>query len=173
MTELKAAADKVSLEAEVLIDMAEAAVSEPERVCFVCTGNTCRSPMAAAVLNHLGKPYGITACSGGIAPNIGEPVCANAVTALLDAGIEPSDGNRFDLHTARLIDEEMIMSSSRVVCMTESHMFALIGAFPQYISKFHVMPHPISDPFGGDIARYKGCLREITDGICEMFRFDN
>jgi len=158
---------------DTLVSMFETESDDKLHVCFVCTGNTCRSPMAAAVLNHLGKPYGITAESAGISPVEGDVIAQNSVKALINAGIEPDDGNPYDRHTARLISGEIIARSHKVVCMTESHMFALIGAFPQYISRFTVMPRPISDPFGGDLCRYEKCLSEITDGIKELFLLDN
>ena len=48
------------------------------KVCFVCTGNTCRSPMAAAVLNQYGKKYDISAVSAGLFPHVGDPISENA-----------------------------------------------------------------------------------------------
>ena len=158
---------------DTLAGMFEIGDIDGEHVCFVCTGNTCRSPMAQAVLNHFGKPYGITAESAGISVIPGDGIAENSVLALKNAGIEPSEDNPYDKHTARLIDEETVKRSSRVVCMTENHMLALIGAFPQYVGKFTVMPRAVSDPFGGDLARYEACLREIICGVKELFHLDN
>ena len=39
---------------------------EPTRILFVCTGNTCRSPMAAALLNELGRGLNLRAESAGL-----------------------------------------------------------------------------------------------------------
>jgi len=161
--------DEVNAE-ELLADIGK---TEGEHICFVCTGNTCRSPMAAALLNHMGKPYNITAESAGISPIPGDGIAENSVKALKAAGIEPCEGNRYDLHTARLMDEETMKRASRVVCMTEGHLFALITAFPQYIEKLCVMPKPVSDPFGGSEERYRACLEEIKSGITELFHLDN
>jgi len=121
----------------------------------------------------MGKPYNITAESAGISPIPGDVIADNSVKALKAAGIEPCEGNRYDLHTARLIDEETLKRASRVVCMTESHLFALITAFPQYIEKLTVMPKSVSDPFGGSEERYRVCLEEIKSGITELFHLDN
>ena len=52
------------------------------KVIFICTGNTCRSPMAAAVLNHYGAPKGIFAFSRGIYADVGAPISENAAKAL-------------------------------------------------------------------------------------------
>jgi 16S rRNA (cytosine967-C5)-methyltransferase len=51
-------------------------------IVFVCVGNTCRSPMGEALLNHYGAPFGIFAFSRGIAANVGEPISENAKKAL-------------------------------------------------------------------------------------------
>jgi len=142
-------------------------------VCFVCTGNTCRSPMAAAVLNELGRPYRITAESAGIAAYEGDGMSIGAENALKEAGIQPRDGNRYDLHRSHQIDEAVMKRCDRVIAMSERHMMALTYAYPQYVSKIEVMPHEISDPFGGSDAVYERCLGEITDGIRELFKLDN
>ena len=160
-------------ETEVLLSLAEGTKANSFHVCFVCTGNTCRSPMAAAVLNHLGRPYNITAESAGVSPYVGEPIAKNAIDALNDAGIEPSPDNRYDLHTARLIDGETIERCDRVIAMTEGHLYALMNAFPQYLSKFSMLEGGVSDPYGGDLDRYKSCLKEISDKINETFHLDN
>ena len=147
--------------------------AEETRVLFVCTGNTCRSPMAAALVNELGRELNLTAESAGIYPNVGEPISENAVQALHDAGIEPAPDNRYDLHTAVQVDEEILKRCTRVVAMSERHLMALIGAFPQYIGKMAVMPHPISDPYGGDLEVYRACLEEIKAGVVELFHLDD
>ena len=147
--------------------------AEETHVLFVCTGNTCRSPMAAALLNELGRGLNVTAESAGLFPNVGEPIAENAVLALREAGVEPAPDNRYDLLTAVQVDEEMVKRSAKVVAMSESHLMALVAAFPQYISRMTVMPEPISDPYGGDAERYRACLEEIRAGVVSLFHLDD
>lgn len=145
----------------------------PKRVCFVCTGNTCRSPMAAAVTNALGKNCGITAESAGIYANEGERISHNALEALLDAGYIPEEGNRFDEHRSATICKSTFETCDTVIAISRSHFMSLIYSFPSYVQKITVMPCDISDPFGGDLNRYKACLEEITAGVKELLGFES
>lgn len=143
-------------------------INEPFKVCFVCTGNTCRSPMAAAVLNHLGGGY-FQAESAGLSAVNGDAIAENARLALEKAGIEPDAVNDYRFHYARNIDENTVKKSDRIVAMTESHFMQLIYRFPQYASKISVMEKDIPDPFMGNYGVYEKCLDLITECLKGMF----
>ena len=134
------------------------------KVCFVCTGNTCRSPMAAAVLNKLGKNYGITAMSAGLFPNAGDSISCHAVEALENNNIEVPN------HYARRIDEEIVRECDRIIGISENHAFILLQMFPFAASKIYNMPDDISDPYGGRLEDYEKCLAQIINGVREMFK---
>ena len=136
----------------------------PRRICFVCTGNTCRSPMAAAVANALGEGR-IDAFSAGLWTADGEPISANAVTALEHAGVRPTEGRDYHKHTAHTVTETDAASADLLVAVSPSHAMELLMRFPAAAERIACMPKPISDPFGGDLARYETCLSEITEGV--------
>ena len=142
------------------------------RVLFVCTGNTCRSLMAAAWLNHFGRAHGIEAASAGLFPAPGAPISAKAVAALKAAGALPTPDDRFDLHTARPVDEAMIRGCDRVIGISHRHAMELICAFPAHAEKISSMPRDIPDPFGGSEDDYIQCLEAIAAGLKEMFLLD-
>ena len=139
-------------------------VSTPS-VCFVCTGNTCRSPMAEVVYNTLAQGQSF-AVSRGIAPHVGDPISPNAIKALSDAGYPV--GTVSD-HIALPLDDRLVSCVGKIVCMTSPHAVALLSLFPAQAGKISVFPFEISDPYGGTPERYAECLKEIEKAIETMF----
>lgn len=138
--------------------------------CFVCTGNTCRSPMAEALLNFYGAPHGIFAFSRGINADIGAPISANAADALKESGIEPKGRHDYLSHRAMQFKREDFEHSDGVFAISPAHAKALILAFPEYAGKVRVLGD-IRDPFGEDLDVYEKCLSDIKDKIKEVFPF--
>ncbi len=142
-----------------------------ETVLFVCTGNTCRSPMCAALFND--RFAGLTrhAVSAGLYAD-GSGISENAVRALENAGVRCTDGNDYVHHVSRNVTEEMVAEAEAVVGVTSSHAMQLMMKFPAYASKIAVLPTEISDPFGGDLARYEACLGDIDRALRAAFGFE-
>ncbi len=140
----------------------------PERVCFVCTGNTCRSPMAAAVLNALGKGR-YRAISAGTSVVFGDGIHPYSLAALEKAGIAPDKLQDYRTHRATQIDELIFECCDRVVCMTDAHVFVLREHFPKYKDKISRMICDIPDPYMYGQEVYDKCLSLITDAIKLMF----
>lgn len=161
----------------------DAALEAPLTVCFVCTGNTCRSPMAAALLNDMTRvppicsmcdiekllnTKKIRAASAGLYAT-GAPIAKNAILALEGAGIRSLPDNCYKEHISRSLDLEMMEKYDRIIGMTSAHAMSIMSAFPEYASKIFCMPTDISDPYGGDEAAYDACLAEIEKGIKTLF----
>lgn len=143
----------------------------PLHVCYVCTGNICRSPMAAAVTNHLCAGH-VNAVSCGLYPNCGSPISANAVTALKNAGIPCTDDNNYAYHTAREATITLLKSCDRIYGMTGRHTMMLMTEFPELASKIYSMPREITDPWGGDLDTYERCLDDIIGCVKELFTIE-
>lgn len=132
---------------------------------FVCTGNTCRSPMAQYLFNEKAKKLSLPfeATSAGLAAYAGDEASINAVSVMEEIGIDISG------HRARKLCVYDIEQCDYVVCMTKSHSLYL-GTVPP--KKIIVPPHDISDPYGGDEDVYRKCrdeLDEFTTELIEQF----
>lgn len=158
---------QATLSSELLMEANREQASKPLRVCFVCTGNTCRSPMAQAVVNHLARTLkrDLIAFSAGLYAVEGDRISSNAVLALERAGIEPSPACDYRMHTARSLGDGEAATFDLLVGMGRSHALELMMRYPHLARRILCMPTPISDPFGGDLSVYEACLAEITEGV--------
>ena len=135
-----------------------------QQILFVCTGNTCRSPMAMAILNSLvkqGKVQNVTAQSAGLYA-AGEPASENTVTVLKNHGIVLQN------YRSKPLTNELILQSSKIYAMTPQHRQMLLqyGVLPE---KVLVLGGGIADPYGGDLAVYEACFNQIYQSVCGAF----
>ena len=124
-------------------------------ILFVCTGNTCRSPMACA----LARAAGVDAQSAGLQAYDGAPATPQAVRAARLFGADLTG------HRARTVDETMMREAEEVWVMTEGHEALLNRMFPAYSRKVNVLWPPIPDPYGGDGRTYEKCARSLIEAM--------
>ena len=136
-------------------------------ILFVCTGNTCRSPMAAALFNKIAmeKDLDVRIESAGLFANDGEAASANSIAAMKDYGIDLWE------HSAKSINAQLLESSDLVLTMTTSHKMAL----EQYLRdkvytlcEFAEVDGDIPDPYGGDLEEYKICADKIYNALLKV-----
>ena len=143
-----------------------------KNVLFLCSGNTCRSPMAEAIAKEIFSEKGmnISVSSRGLYAFNGESVSENAVLAMkeLGVGIDISD------HRAIGVVRDDIDGADYIFTMTQSHKgfvesnsphkvenLFTIGEFTNHLKDIH-------DPFGGDINHYIACATELKRLITRM-----
>lgn len=152
-------------------------------ILFVCTGNTCRSAMGAAIMKRLLEERGIredavAVKSAGIYAVDGAPASKNAVEAAAAYGADLA------MHKAVRLNEEMIKTADLVLTMTGAHKSQILKMIPKEEEKVFTLKEyagmtdngktegdmNIADPYGGDIDEYRKCAQEIVlalQGIVE------
>lgn len=127
-------------------------------IIFVCTGNTCRSPMAEGYLKAAMLPD-IKVESRGIYAD-GSPISENSVTVMKELGIDISNHVSIQLSPKDL-------SADLFICLSPSHCAALSSiGIPK--EKLLLLGDGISDPFGQNETVYRLCRNEITKAIDEL-----
>ena len=129
-----------------------------KKVLFVCTGNTCRSPMAEAIFNHITENDDFSASSCGVFADGISPISENAKLSLKEIGID-------SWHTSKKISSEILREADLIIGMTENHAKSIVSAFPEFSDKVFVMPFDISDPYGCSLEVYRDCRNEIEKGV--------
>lgn len=135
-----------------------------KKIIFVCTGNTCRSPMAMFLFNKIAvqKQLDWVADSAGLAA-YGDPINVNSVKTLAKIGMENIN------YTSKRLNFYMVDEAELIVVMTEEHKHALINSGVDS-SKILVLGDGIPDPYGGDEAVYSECLENISAAIDDLIK---
>ncbi len=136
-------------------------------ILFVCTGNTCRSPMAEVVLKSMFKTAGIkgiTVKSAGLGAVDGEPMSKNSKQALRSAGY------KVNAFKSKSVTRELVQKTDMVLCMTARHKEYLKGFSNVYTLAEATNTKDVIDPYGQDLETYKRTLGQIEIACREIVK---
>ena len=142
-------------------------------VLVVCTGNTCRSPMAEVLLKQKAaerlqcsveqlSQRGVMIASAGVYASDGSPASIEAVAAMRQRGLD------LTMHHSQLLDQALVQSADLILTLTASHRGALLQQWPDAVARTFVMggEQDVDDPFGGPQTWYEQCAQQI-DGYLQ------
>lgn len=133
------------------------------RILFVCSGNTCRSPLAAVLGRAVAADHavGLEVASAGISAVDGAPASGHAQTVAVALG-----GSLADHRSAR-VSAGMLAAADLVLTMTAAHRDALLAEWPAMADRvltlgeaagFH---QDVADPYGGSYEDYERTAAEL------------
>jgi protein-tyrosine phosphatase len=141
-------------------------------ILFVCSGNTCRSPMAAALARQaIAEHYNTTVdklseqniqvASAGVYASLGSPATPEAVAAADELGADAST------HRSQPVTAELIEDAEVIYCMTRMHREAILQVFPHVKDKVVLLDEAgdIDDPIGGGSQVYLRAAERIRDAV--------
>jgi len=141
---------------------------------FVCSGNTCRSPLAGGILRakiNLIPNCDLSVESAGIGAMDGFPASQGAISAGAEIGIDLST------HRSCALDSDTLSSADIVLVMTRSHKGRILSEYPDFVDRVFLLKEfgapsrteiDVEDPFGGDITVYRKCREELESEIIRI-----
>ena len=136
----------------------------PKKILFVCTGNTCRSPLAEGLLKKMAQDslIPLEVQSAGLAAFAGVPATPEAVEAAKEKGVDIS------AHQSQPLGKNLVMESDMIVTMTVKHKEMIVKKMPPLEPKVSLLSElagegavDVEDPVGHPLEVYRQVAGQI------------
>jgi tRNA threonylcarbamoyl adenosine modification protein (Sua5/YciO/YrdC/YwlC family) len=158
---------------EGILSREEIYVTAAQTILFVCSGNTCRSPMATAIARRrLSEALGVAEdrllarglhlVSAGTSTMEGLPASSGCKQTLEQLGMDAS------AHRSKALDLELVRRAAHIFCLASSHRQRLLELAPELGAKIELLRpdgQDIGDPFGGDLGTYEEVRNQIAAAL--------
>lgn len=150
-------------------------------ILLVCTGNTCRSPMAEVMMRRLVAEKlgctdeeldgrGVMITSAGIAAAPGCVPSAEAVVVMKEKSLDLAG------HASQPLTEKLVRHADIILTMTAGHRQAILRRWPDAAARTHTVrtdSGDISDPIGAPVAVYRDCAAQVESSLRERLETMN
>lgn len=175
-TTVRITSDRCELVEEGIVGARTVTQLSSQIILFVCTGNTCRSPMAEALFRKMLADRlhcddeelpsrGYLVLSAGLATTPGMPASEQAVDLLREAGMDLTG------HQSQAATAELLNVADHVITMTRSHRESIGARYPEILHRVRLLSpagKDVSDPFGGGRDEYVRCRDEIQTYLVSL-----
>lgn len=147
-------------------------------ILMVCTGNTCRSPLAEVLARQILarrlncgvgelEDRGVIVVSAGVAAVPGGRASAHAVQAAAELGLDLTG------HVSQPLDSFLVRQADVIYTMTQAHREAILAQWPEAAERTYLLSAEgvdIADPVGGQLERYRECAQQINNALSQRLR---
>lgn len=172
-TVVKIESDKLQILRSGVLDEQTLKTMSAVNILLVCTGNTCRSPMAEGLLKK--RIADARGCAPGRLDQTGITITSAGVAAMPGArassqAVETMRGYEVDLgsHCSQPVTERLVQNADLILTMTEGHRQALLAQFPTAVNRTYTVARgtgDISDPIGLPVEFYQRCAQQIDEHL--------